>query len=64
MTDPGEVSAFIITLFIGIITVGATYATVYGGDVTRITQIASTLAVPVVILALAAFFLTSILEAI
>lgn len=57
-----EVAGSILVLFIGGGVLLSIYATMYGGDVSEITSLISSLAMPVVILAILAFFAVSILE--
>ncbi len=64
MVDPGEIASAIIVAFIGVITVGATWAALYGGDVAAVTSIASALAVPVVVLALFVFGIVAVFNVI
>lgn len=60
MVQAGELASAIILWFLGIGILWAIYAALYGGDVTGVTNLISTLAGPVMFLAILVFFAVTI----
>jgi len=58
----GEVAGAILILFVGAGILLTLNASLYGGEVSRITSLMSSLAMPVALLAILAFFAVAILD--